>query len=188
MDRSSRPTIVGEDFVTSPYPVFLKSYIIPGFGRGSSELGIPTANVEQHEFDKLDIGDTGIYYGWAKVEKTDSHDCSHRNESGREVPHTFGSGLDPVDYEVHPMVMSVGWNPFYGNKKRTAEIHIMHKFTNSFYGAILRVVILGYIRPELNYVSKEALIDDINTDITVALKSLDREDYKKYRDDKFFEW
>lgn len=187
MDRSNRPSIVGEDTVSFPYPVYLKSYIIPGFGRGSSELGIPTANVEQQEFDKLNIGETGIYYGWTKVDKSDGGEYTNRNESGRDVHHTFGNGLDPEDYEVHPMVMSVGWNPFYGNKKRSAEIHIMHKFKTSFYGASLRVVILGYIRPELNYVSKEALIQDINTDIAVAFKSLEREGYKKYQKDKFFE-
>ena len=30
----------------------------------------------------------------------------------------------------------------------------MHPFSHDFYGNYMKVVILGYIRPELNYVSK----------------------------------
>lgn len=70
------------------------------------------------------------------------------------------------------------------------------------------VVVLGYIRPELNYVSKgssphphlhssppypmvfthptEALIEDINTDKKVALNSLNRPTYQTYLEDPFF--
>ncbi|KAF9176680.1 riboflavin kinase, partial [Haplosporangium sp. Z 27] len=41
---------------------------------------------------------------------------------------------------VHPMVMSLGWNPFYKNEKKSAEVHIMHNFHRDFYGDELRVV------------------------------------------------
>ena len=37
-----RPTIVGPESPTSPYPIYLKGPVIKGFGRGSKELGIPT--------------------------------------------------------------------------------------------------------------------------------------------------
>ena len=40
---------------------------------------------------------------------------------------------------------------------------------------------LGYIRPELDYTTKEALIKDINTDITIAQEVLAREPYLEYR-------
>ncbi len=75
----------------------------------------------------------------------------------------------------------------------------MHDFKSDFYGYDMQAVILGYIRPELDYTSKgpcfkhlseryrrhrlglsEALIDDINTDKCVALKSLSREAYMKF--------
>jgi riboflavin kinase len=49
------------------------------------------------------------------------------------------------------MVMSIGWNPTYNNNKKTAEVHILHKYQNDFYGKELRVIILGYIRPEFKY-------------------------------------
>lgn len=74
----------------------------------------------------------------------------------------------------------------------------MHDFKSDFYGHDMQAVILGYIRPELDYTSKgpsfallarimlltshraEALIEDINTDKRVALKSLSRDAYMRF--------
>jgi riboflavin kinase len=75
------------------------------------------------------------------------------------------------DLKVFPMAMSLGWNPFYKNERLTAvrreaplrvyhtylsqqEVHIMHDFATDFYGYELRVLVLGYIRPELDYISR----------------------------------
>jgi riboflavin kinase len=80
------------------------------------------------------------------------------------------------------------------------EVHVLHKFPTDFYGHHLNVVILGYIRPELDYTSRgqtsplglllsadrgssESLIEDIHTDIRVALKSLDRPGYQVFASD-----
>jgi FAD synthase len=49
-----------------------------------------------------------------------------------------------------------------------------------FYSTKLNLLILGYIRPEFDYVSLEALIDDIRTDCEVANKSLARKAYVSY--------
>ncbi|WWC68403.1 uncharacterized protein I206_102329 [Kwoniella pini CBS 10737] len=89
------------------------------------------------------------------------------------------------DEKIWPMVMSVGWNPYFKNEKITAEVHIMHPFKADFYGHHMSVIILGYIRPELDYVSKEALIEDIQTDVKVALNGLARPEYAKYAEDPF---
>ncbi|RSH90469.1 riboflavin kinase [Saitozyma podzolica] len=93
--------------------------------------------------------------------------------------------LSEEDGRVWPMVMSVGWNPYFKNEKITAEVHIMHAFEHDFYGHDMSVLVLGYIRPELDYVSKEALIDDINTDVAVALNSLARPAYAACAADPF---
>ncbi len=97
---TSRPLLAGPDSLTPPYPVLLKGAVCKGFGRGSKDLGIPTANLpEQVAQDAGDVLDTGIYYGWAAV------------------------GQDPAKeghVAVHPMVMSYGWNPYYKNEKRSA--------------------------------------------------------------------
>ncbi|WVR05642.1 hypothetical protein IAU60_002664 [Kwoniella sp. DSM 27419] len=89
------------------------------------------------------------------------------------------------DEKVWPMVMSVGWNPYFKNEKITAEVHIMHPFKADFYGHHMSVLVLGYIRPELDYVSKEALIEDIQTDVRVALNSLARPAYQSFAADPF---
>ena len=47
---------------------------------------------------------TGVYYGYAQVS---------RSKDGKGV-------LCEADGKVLPMVMSLGWNPFYKNKKLSA--------------------------------------------------------------------
>lgn len=73
------------------------------------------------------------------------------------------------------MVMSIGYNPFYKNTVRSAEVHVLHKFAQDFYGAHMRLLIAGFIREEKDYKSLEALIEDINFDCEVARTSLSRE-------------
>lgn len=34
------------------------------------------------------------------------------------------------------------------------EVHVMHPFPTDFYGHTISVIVLGYIRPELNFISK----------------------------------
>ncbi|KFW76580.1 Riboflavin kinase, partial [Manacus vitellinus] len=101
---------------------------------------------------------TGIYYGWACV----------------------GNG------DVHKMVLSIGWNPFYRNTKKSVETHIIHTFKEDFYGEILSIVIVGYIRPEKNFDSLEALISAIQEDIEEAKRQLDLAEHLKLKEDNFF--
>uniref|UniRef100_A0A8C4XVH6 Riboflavin kinase n=1 Tax=Falco tinnunculus TaxID=100819 RepID=A0A8C4XVH6_FALTI len=101
---------------------------------------------------------TGIYYGWACV----------------------GNG------DVHKMVLSIGWNPFYKNIKKSVETHIIHTFKEDFYGEILSIVIIGYIRPEKNFDSLEALISAIQGDIEEAKRQLDLPEHLKLKEDNFF--
>lgn len=127
-------------------PTCVTGTVVKGFGRGSKELGIPTANLPEDVVDKLPEDVTqGIYYGWAQV------------------------GSDPVEKSV----MSVGWNPYYKNTKRSAEVHILKQYDADFYGEEMRVVVLGYLRPEENYDSLDALIAAIHNDIQMASDELD---------------
>ncbi len=66
-------------------------------------------------------------------------------------------------------------NPFYGNKSKTVEPHLLHSFPEDFYGQELRLVVSGYLRPELNFPSLDALIAAIHSDIETARAELDRE-------------
>ena len=65
------------------------------------------------------------------------------------------------------------------------EVHILHPFPNDFYGARMNLLVLGSIRPEHDYVSKESLIEDIQIDIEVARRSLEREAYAPYRNESY---
>ena len=76
------------------------------------------------------------------------------------------------------MVMSIGYNPFYQNTVRSAEVHVLHAFGADFYDVEMRLLILGYIRDERSYPSLEALIKDINFDCDVGRRSLERDAWK----------
>ena len=45
----------------------------------------------------------------------------------------------------------------------------------------MNVVLLGFIRPEYDYVSKEALVEDIRFDIEVTRRCLAREGYRRFQ-------
>nr|CAI5825456.1 unnamed protein product [Callosobruchus analis] len=61
--------------------------------------------------------------------------------------------------------MSIGWNPFYKNRKKSIETHVVHQFDGDFYGKELRVIILAFLRDEKNFSSLDELIEAINNDI-----------------------
>jgi len=140
-------------------PHFASGPIIKGFNRGSKELGIPTANFGIDVVNHLPKNlETGIYYGWASVD----------NE------------------EVHKMVMSIGWNPYYENEHKSMETHILHNFNRDLYGCILKVCIVGYLRPEKNFDSLEALITAIKDDIADAKRLLEHPELHKLKHHEFF--
>ncbi|EGG12078.1 uncharacterized protein MELLADRAFT_102002 [Melampsora larici-populina 98AG31] len=88
---------------------------------------------------------------------------------------------------VFEMVMSIGFNPVYGNEFKTIEVHVLFEFDQDFYGVEMKVMVLGYIRPEYNYTTKDELITDIEIDKQVAKNTLKQEGYFKFVNDKFFE-
>ncbi|KAI8374408.1 uncharacterized protein BYT42DRAFT_576260 [Radiomyces spectabilis] len=156
-----RPLIVGPEVPAQPYPYPISGTVVKGYGRGSKELGIPTANLSEDALQMMcSEFTTGVYYGWAQIGEVNS--------------------------KVYPMVMSLGWNPYYKNEKRSAEVHIIHEFPEDFYGTSIRVIVLGYIRPEQNYPSLDALIRDIRTDVEVAKHSLKRSHYDEIRHHDLF--
>ncbi|KAF9652100.1 riboflavin kinase [Thelephora ganbajun] len=177
--RASRPQVVGAETPQGPFPIYLSGAVQKGFGRGGKDLGCPTANLPDDALPQMvDVTPPGVYFGYAQISA---------RTSDAQVDGPSSGTLDEEQIKVHPMVMSLGWNPFYKNKKLTAEIHIMHPFNADFYGHEMRAIVLGYIRPELDYTSREDLIEDIETDKRVALKSLVRPDYQKFAHDKHFD-
>lgn len=64
---------------------------------------------------------TGIYYGWAFLKD-----------------------------EVYQTVISVGWNPFYNNVKKTVEAHLLHQLED-FYGEKIKIYLIGFLRHERSF-------------------------------------
>lgn len=164
---TARPLVIGPSTgPEAPFPLQMEGKVISGFGRGSKELGIPTANLPIDEKSTPWIADikSGVYFGWASLRLPPSHP-----NRPTEAPETHSG------FSVYPMVMSIGYNKFYKNTMRSAEAHLLHEFGADFYGAEMRLLILGFIREEKDYANLEALIEDINLDCEVARRSLDRE-------------
>jgi len=60
------------------------------------ELGIPTANLDMDELGSKGDLKTGIYFGWVMLRGN-----------------------------IYETVISIGWNPFYKNEKKTIEAHLL---------------------------------------------------------------
>ena len=140
--------------------------MVRGFGRGSAAMGIPTANMEpetcvqqaaaQAPFATPRALRRGVYYGWARVVGDGS------------------SSAGGVHGGVVKAVVNVGKRPtFADGSGDTVEVHLMHSYGAQFYGATLRVVLLGFMRPELSFEGVPALVARIRTDIGSAAALLD---------------
>lgn len=71
----------------------------------SNHISSASANLPDDSITPLSsVAKTGVYYGFAQV----------------VPPHEDEEGFRPEDLKVLPMVMSLGWNPFYKNKSLTA--------------------------------------------------------------------
>lgn len=145
-------------------PIKLCGRVVHGFGRGSAKLGFPTANLGINwEGTAEDIADaderavrtfvdenrTGIYAAWAQV-------------------------ADGSDRGVYKVAMSVGWNPHFGDlERKTIEAWLLHDFDADFYDKRLKVVVVGFVRPELKFGSLEELIREISADGDFCRDALD---------------
>ena len=142
--------------------------------------------------------ESGVYYGWAGLSPSQAirqhppgskskydHMVGTVHHELNAVLNSKGESVQQDQRAVYPMVMSIGWNPFYKNTVRSVEVHIMHGFETDFYDSHMNLVILGFIRPEYDYVSKESLVDDIKTDINVAGRSLARPAYAEFVKDPY---
>ena len=95
------------------------------------QLGWPTANLDPAAFENtLDSEEEGVYVGWATI------------EDGQ------GGALPPAARVAHKAVLSIGWNPTFHNEKRTVEAYLCHEFERDFYGADMRLIVCGYVRPQ----------------------------------------
>jgi FAD synthase len=151
--------LISIDEVGKHLPIRMISKVVRGFGRGSSDLGIPTANLCRDSGDfstSFDAMPCGIYWGFARVgDKSDE------------------------DKTVYKAAISIGYNPYFGNQTKTVEPHLIappsderrHKSScqetvlREFYDEPIRLSVVGYLRPELPFEGLEKLIEAIKKDI-----------------------
>lgn len=148
-------------------PIRIISKVVRGYGRGSKDLGIPTANVSREDlscscgngFDDLPVG---IYWGFARV---------------GEISDSNGDGS--VLGKVHIAAISIGYNPTYNNTEKTVEPHLIAPTAHpqrhasctgetqfqDFYGNTIWLSVVGYLRPELPFEGLEKLTAAIKNDI-----------------------
>eukprot|EP00425_Heterocapsa_triquetra_P028512 CAMPEP_0195098950 /NCGR_PEP_ID=MMETSP0448-20130528/57975_1 /TAXON_ID=66468 /ORGANISM="Heterocapsa triquestra, Strain CCMP 448" /LENGTH=201 /DNA_ID=CAMNT_0040133739 /DNA_START=30 /DNA_END=635 /DNA_ORIENTATION=+ len=176
-DAAPSPMISRIQKVLEPMPR-LRAKVVHGFGRGSKVLGFPTANMEikweqeaspealaPHEREVLEFAstcETGIYYAWAQV-------------------------VNGTDRGVHKAAMSVGWNPTFADMKaKTVEPWILHDFPEDFYDCELRLVVCGYVRPELKFDKFDDLITAIREDGDFCKEALDAPSCAEVKTDAHF--
>ena len=153
-------------------PLHMRAKVVRGFGRGSAEMGLPTANLDPAEIslnwqkelndDTVDVKNIplGVYFGYCQLEG---------DESGKKIA-----------------VLNVGRRPSFVDKKNyendvTVEVHCVEKnedglaFENGkkqFYGETMSVECLGFVRPEMKFNGLDELVTRIKTDVGLSKNSL----------------
>lgn len=137
-------------------PLRLKSKVVHGFQRGSKQLGFPTANLHVPTIvDQIEGLRKGVYFGYAKVNYKDKK---------------RGGALGKTPQKV---VVNVGERPsFEDGTDLTIEAHVIDCETDDFYGEEMRVVLLGFVRPEMKFDGIGALIARIKRDVGIATSQL----------------
>lgn len=152
------------------------SRVVHGFGRGSKDLGIPTANVNlDKDTLKCSIDDyhelpTGIYWGFARIGEPSAEGKGE-------------AGGDSVLGRVHTAAISIGYNPTYNNKEKTVEPHLIaepdhpqrHASSTGetqfqdFYDKTIVLSVVGFLRNELPFEGLDKLTEAIKKDIDDAV-------------------
>ncbi|CAG9582671.1 riboflavin kinase/fmn adenylyltransferase-like protein [Leishmania major strain Friedlin] len=152
-------------------PWFLRGRVIHGFGRGGTQLGYPTANLELSEaaIDFLKPYDNFVLWGWGCVEAAEPNTWEAHAEDASHAP------LGPF-----PFVMSIGNNPQFKNVDVSAEVHFLHKFDGDFYGRVVRIITLERIRSQSAFTTLEELIRTIDCDVVFAEEHLKMPEWAPY--------
>lgn len=156
---------VPEGYAHPSAPIRLSGLVTTGFGRGSKQLGVPTANLPPGPLQEQLAGlADGVYFGWAQLD--------------------VGGSWTAADRQVHKMVMNIGRRPTFEDKEPelSVEAHIMHTYSGDFYGQPMRLLALGFIRPEMKFSGLQELLGRINTDIGIARSQLDSRQWASYKE------
>nr|ADH43029.1 FAD synthase [uncultured SAR11 cluster alpha proteobacterium H17925_45G17] len=150
--------------------------MVHGFGRGSKQLGFPTANME---------------IKWGDDESTLSEEEKAVYKFAKESPTGIYACYAVIEGPescrgVHKVAMSMGWNPTFTDvKAKTIEPWILHDFSEDFYDCPLRLLVVAYVRDELKFEDFEQLKREIAADGDYCNEALDKPELAALRDDPF---
>ncbi len=142
--------------------VEMRAPVVSGFGRGSKQMGVPTANMDPAVLaPQLERMRRGVYFGFARLPD------------------------DPNNASWSKCVINVGQRPTFADGAGvTIEVHVMETMGRDFYGETMECVALGYLRPEMRFAGLRELVGRIMTDIGLARNALDAESMRGAVDGK----
>ncbi|KAG8459426.1 hypothetical protein KFE25_013062 [Diacronema lutheri] len=171
-----------ERWLPRPLPrvMLLRGEVSRGYGRGSAQLGVPTANLREQDFaGELAHVPTGVYAGWAVIE----------GAAGR------------AGEVVHRAVVNVGYSPTFAgaeNAQKIVEAHLLPGGPSgrengggalfapaSFYGAQMRLLLCAFVRPEHKFESFPLLLAAIHKDVDEAARVLSEDELAPFARDPF---
>ena len=176
-------------------PLLLGGKVVKGFGRGSSKMGIPTANLDPVPLEEALAGvPDGVYFGWARL-LPENGKGGEEEEAGGEEAENETKPPKNLDHRPHKCVLNVGRRPTFDAEKKgvgelSVEVHVLHKFENSegkekeekeellnFCGRELRVAATGFVRPEMRFPGIAALVSRIRSDVATAAVALEEREH-----------
>lgn len=86
---------------------------------------------------------------------------------------------------MFPAVLNLGNCATLKNEGVSLEAHILHDFKEDFHGTELKVVLLGFLRPEIKFANAKELLDQIEVDIGKAKNHLKSEEFSALKDSEF---
>ncbi len=162
--------------------------VCAGYGRGSRKLGVPTANLPCSLFQsQLAELRTGVYVGWAAA-RGGVHKCvvnvgyspTFEGKENKEVVveahlmHTFSA-------EGATGASDGAADGAAEGAAEGADAEVDDGFVE-FYGEELRLLLLGFVRPEKKFDSFDELLSTIRSDIATAAAELDTSPYAEIGD------
>ncbi len=129
----------------------LEGIVVRGAGRGGSELGYPTANLDTPKFTAIPAD--GIYACW----------FTHRRRGSTEAGKTLRAAV------------SVGSNPTFSGTERTVEAFVLDADAD-FYGEYVELDFVDRLRDQVRYDEVSDLVRQMNDDVerTRAVLDADR--------------
>ncbi|MBV7295253.1 bifunctional riboflavin kinase/FAD synthetase [Corynebacterium sp. TAE3-ERU12] len=139
------------------HPHRVSGEIIRGAGRGGSQLGYPTANLDLAEGTAVPAD--GVYAGWFCV--TAGPDRDQRDPEGNMA---FA--------QRYPAAVSVGSNSTFGETERTVEAYVIGRAAD-LYGLTGHLDFVERIRGMVKFDGIEALIEQMHDDVDQCQAILD---------------